>query len=114
MSVWQQFLNITTELDELVHSQTMKRSAILEQVDPLLEKRQELIVQLDQPAEGERALLDEVKKRDLKINQKLEFLFHDLKQDMRQSKKQTASKKQYTNPYQSVSTSDGMYLDYKK
>ncbi|MBA2175573.1 flagellar protein FliT [Halobacillus locisalis] len=114
MSTWQQFLTITTKLDEIVHSPTEKRSHVVEEVERLLEEREAIMYELPQPTEAEKPLLEEVKKRDLKINQKLEFLFNDLKRDMRNNKKQKASKKQYTNPYQNVSSYDGMFLDSKK
>ncbi|WP_079478180.1 flagellar protein FliT [Halobacillus salinus] len=114
MATWQQFLHITKELDDLVHSRTEKRAKIVSKLEHLLNQRQVMMHKLEQPNEEEKPLLEEVKKRDLKINQKLEFLFHDLKRDMRNNKKQKASKKQYTNPYQNVSSYDGMFLDSKK
>lgn len=113
MASWQQFLTITKELDELVHSKE-KRSDVVSHLERLLDQRETMMRELEQPTEEEKPLLEEIKKRDLKINQKLEFLFNDLKRDMRNNKKQKASKKQYTNPYQNVSSYDGMFLDSKK
>ncbi|MCA0984668.1 flagellar protein FliT [Halobacillus yeomjeoni] len=116
MSLWKEFLTLTEKLDETVHQTVTEknRSTILDDVDLLLDQRSDLIQRLPQPADSEMVLLDEVKKRDLKINQRLEFLLSGLKQDMRNMKKQKTSKQRYTNPYQSVSSFDGMYLDQKK
>ncbi|KHE67542.1 flagellar protein FliT [Halobacillus sp. BBL2006] len=117
MSAWQEFLTLTKELDEVIHQPVSEknRANVLDRVDVLLDKRQALMGELTQPtSDQERAVIEEVKKRDLKINQKLEFLFTDLKKDMRNNKKQKSSKQRYTNPYQSVSNYDGMFFDHKK
>lgn len=117
MNGWKKFLDVTTELDEVVHQQISdkNRTALLDQVDVLLDKRQSLMGELTQPyTDEERAMIQKVKKLDLKINQKLEFLLTDLKRDMRNNKKQKSSKQRYTNPYQNVSSYDGMFFDHKK
>ncbi|MCA1021264.1 flagellar protein FliT [Halobacillus litoralis] len=115
--VWQAFLTRTKELEEMFHqsSSSMTRSQRMERIEDLLEQRQALLSKLPQPStDEEKAIVQEVKKRDLVINQKMEFLLMDLKNQMRNNKKQKSSKQRYINPYQSVSTYDGMYLDHKK
>ncbi|MBN8235330.1 flagellar protein FliT [Halobacillus kuroshimensis] len=114
--VWQTFLTLTKELEEMVHQPSSQtRSQRMEHINDLLEKRQKLLSKLPQPStDEEKAIVQEVKKRDLVINQKMEFLLMDLKNQMRNNKKQKSSKQRYINPYQSVSTYDGMYLDHKK
>lgn len=116
MSVWRQYLTLTVKLDEAVHQPVTEknRATVIEQVEEYLNKRALLLEKLEQPSDEEKELLVDVKRRDLKINQKLEFLFDGLKRDMRNMKKQKSSKQRYVNPYQSVSGFDGMYLDHKK
>ncbi|MBN9655901.1 flagellar protein FliT [Halobacillus sp. GSS1] len=116
MGGWTDFLSITKELDELVHRpiHEKNRASIVEQVDDLLGTREAMLKNLPQPSYEEKELVQEVIQHDLKVNQKLEFLFAGLKRDMRDAKKQKSSKQRYVNPYQSVSGYDGMYLDHKK
>ncbi|REJ10188.1 flagellar protein FliT [Halobacillus trueperi] len=116
MGVWTEFASITEELDDVVHQPVNEknRTAFIEEVETLLDKRAAMLEQLSEPSQEEKPLVKEVQKRDLKINQKLEFLFEGLKRDMRNAKKQKSSKQRYVNPYQSVSGYDGMYLDHKK
>ncbi|MGP4061274.1 flagellar protein FliT [Halobacillus sp. H74] len=116
MSVWTEFSSITKKLDEVVHQQVTEknRTAVIDEVEVLLEKRASMLENLPEPSREEKPLVKDVLQRDLKINQKLEFLFDGLKGDMRNMKKQKSSKQRYINPYQSVSGYDGMYLDHKK
>lgn len=116
MSVWTEFSSITKKLDEVVHQQVTEknREAVIGEVEDLLEKRASMLENLPEPSQEEKPLVKEVLQLDLKINQKLEFLFDGLKGDMRNMKKQKSSKQRYINPYQSVSGYDGMYLDHKK
>ncbi|WP_281975966.1 flagellar protein FliT [Halobacillus litoralis] len=116
MSIWTEFSSITNKLDEVVHQQVTEknRTAVIDEVEVLLDKRASMLENLPEPSQEEKPLVKEVLQRDLKINQKLEFLFDGLKDDMRNMKKQKSSKQRYINPYQSVSGYDGMYLDHKK
>ncbi|GEN54424.1 flagellar protein FliT [Halobacillus faecis] len=116
MSGWADFLSITKELDELVHRpiHEKNRASIVEQVEGLLDQRETMLRDLTQPVDEEKVMVQEVLQRDLRINQKLEFLFSGLKRDMRNMKKQKSSKQRYINPYQSVSGYDGTYVDHKK
>ncbi|MGP4077715.1 flagellar protein FliT [Halobacillus sp. K22] len=117
MDVWEHFYDLTTQLEEKVHQTFTERnrSEMVAHVEKLLAERDALLLKLPQPEnEAERALIDDVLQKDLKINQKLEFLFDGLKRELRNMKKQKSSKQRYTNPYQSVSTYDGMYVDHKK
>jgi flagellar protein FliT len=116
MGAWSEFLRVTIKLDDAVHQQVdeRNRAAVIAEVEEHLATRESMIELLEQPTESEKALVKEVQKRDLEINQKLEFLFDGLKRDMRNAKKQKSSKQRYVNPYQSVSGYDGMYLDHKK
>ncbi|WP_232324889.1 flagellar protein FliT [Halobacillus mangrovi] len=108
---------MTTELDKIVHQpiSDSNRADLLDRVDVLLDKRQSLMGELTQPStDEEREMIEKVKRLDVKVNQKLEFLLTDLKRDMRNNKKQKSSNQRYTNPYQNVSSYDGMFFDHKK
>jgi len=117
VAVWKQFYDLTLQLDEKVHETVTEknRAEMVAYVEGILAERSALLPKLPQPEnEGERALIADVLQKDIKINQKLEFLFEGLKRDMRNMKKQKSSKQRYANPYQSVSNYDGMYVDHKK
>ncbi|MFZ0474236.1 MAG: flagellar protein FliT [Halobacillus sp.] len=117
MALWNQFHDLTQQLEEKVHQTVTerKRAEMVAYVEEILAERSALLHKLPQPeSEEERALIADVLQKDIKINQKLEFLFDGLKQDMRNMKKQKSSKQRYANPYQSVSNYDGMYVDHKK
>ncbi|UOR14058.1 flagellar protein FliT [Halobacillus amylolyticus] len=115
--MWEQFASITAQLDEMIHQRVtdQNRTKVLEEVDKLLDQREQLLTSLPQPQTSEeQAIVERIIKREPAMNQKLEFLLNDLKVDLRNMKKQKSSKQRYTNPYQSVSTYDGMFMDHKK
>ncbi|MCA1011241.1 flagellar protein FliT [Halobacillus halophilus] len=117
MTVWEQFYELTQQLEEKVHQTVTEknRAEMVAYVEGILAERSALLLKLPQPeSEAEREMIAEVLHKDVKINQKLEFLFNGLKRDMRNMKKQKSSKQRYANPYQNVSNYDGMYLDHKK
>ncbi|MGV2621487.1 UNVERIFIED_CONTAM: flagellar protein FliT [Halobacillus marinus] len=116
MCVWEQFLTVTKELKHTVEQPVtdQNRAGIIADIQKLLAKRDDLLPHLPQPSQSEQELVRAVGNHDLVINQKMEFLFEGLKRDMRNMKKQKKSKQSYTNPYQSISGYDGMYLDHKK
>ncbi|WP_079527188.1 flagellar protein FliT [Halobacillus hunanensis] len=117
MTVWAQFASITQQLDELVQQKVtnQNREAMITQVDELLEGREQLLPELRKPqSSSEQAIVDQVLQREPSINQRLELMLNELKVDLRNMKKQRSSKQRYTNPYKSVSSYDGMFMDHKK
>ena len=48
------------------------------------------------------------------VQNKMQVIFTDLKTEMKQVKQQKKSNQSYTNPYKSVQTMDGMFMDRKK
>ncbi|MFC7063344.1 flagellar protein FliT [Halobacillus seohaensis] len=117
MEIWQQFLSITERLSQKVNQKVTddNREQVIVDVQQLLDQRSDLINQLPQPeTESEKSTVQRVMELDLDINQKLEFLFDGLKGELRNMRKQKSSNQRYTNPYQSVASYDGMFMDRKK
>ncbi|WP_226580589.1 flagellar protein FliT [Halobacillus litoralis] len=117
MTAWNEFLTVTEELNEVIHQPVTEknRTDIINRITNLLANREELLEVLPQPEHDEqRAVIQKVKEMDLQINQKLGLIMVDLKKDIRNVKKQPSTKQRYVNPYKSVSTYDGMYVDHKK
>ncbi|WP_101843037.1 flagellar protein FliT [Halobacillus sp. Marseille-P3879] len=117
MSSWAVFLQYTEELSQQVNQKVKdeNRSQVIQEVQRLLEERAKLLKDLPQPADNEeKEMVKQVMRLGLDINQKLEFLFKDLKVEMRHMKQQKSSNQKYTNPYHSVASYDGMFMDRKK
>ncbi|MCP3028111.1 flagellar protein FliT [Halobacillus sp. A5] len=117
MSSWSVFLQYTEELSQQVNQKVKddNRDEVIQEVQRLLKKRAQMLEGLPQPAdEEEKAIVKQIMYLDVDINQKLEFLFNGLKMEMRHMKRQKSSNKKYTNPYESVASYDGMFMDRKK
>lgn len=117
MSSWSVFLQHTVELSQQVNQKVTddNRTEVIQKVQQLLTVRSKLLPQLPHPEnEEEKAKVAKVKNLDVDINQKLEILFNGLKEEMRNMKRQKSSNQKYTNPYQSVASYDGMFMDRKK
>ncbi|WP_390216766.1 flagellar protein FliT [Halobacillus campisalis] len=115
--VWRQFLTITELLSKEVNRKVTddNRQEVVQEIQRLLGERSAIIQQLPQPQTNQdKEIVQTVMSLDLDINQKLEFLFNGLKVELRQMRRQKSSTQRYTNPYQSVSSYDGMFLDRKK
>lgn len=94
---------------------SIDRQHILDEVTNLIDRRGELIHLLKDPVnEEEKRLLVEILSMEVNIQDRLEKNFEHLKKDMRLHKKQETSTRKYSNPYQSVKSYDGMFLDQKK
>ncbi|KAB8132338.1 hypothetical protein F9U64_12610 [Gracilibacillus oryzae] len=118
MKPLQEYIVITNKLlqvvDQPVNSDE-SREEIIKNIDILLEKRQELIPFIKSPFEEEEISLGkDCLALDQKLEPKLQKLLGNIKTKMRVNKKQTRSTKQYLNPYQQLSTHDGMFLDSRK
>ncbi|MFD2922582.1 flagellar protein FliT [Halobacillus naozhouensis] len=117
MAVWEQFVSITEQLDEIVQQKVtdQNREAMITQIDELLDGREQILPVLTKPQTSrEQDIVNQVLQREPTINQRLEHILNELKVDLRNMKKQRSSKQRYTNPYQSVSGYDGMFMDHKK
>ncbi|AKG03900.1 hypothetical protein AAV35_003270 [Salimicrobium jeotgali] len=114
MATWEEFSAITRHLEGVVQRKTLNRSEQVGEIEALIDKRGNMMQTLPEPGETEKHIVRDVLERDKTINQRLEMIFTGVKEDMRNNKKQKSTKNQYTNPYQNVAGSDGMFLDSKK
>ncbi|MDC3416135.1 flagellar protein FliT [Aquibacillus salsiterrae] len=107
----------TVQLQRILSKEVVEgeRDATLEQINVLLDEREQQLNIVQPPfSEDEQ----EVGEKLLPINQdiqvKMDELFSQIKQDVKSIKTQKRSNQTYTNPYQSLSNYDGMFLDHKK
>lgn len=117
MSAFNQFYQLTEQLYHLVSQPlaTDARDERIEKITSLLEKREQLLPEIKPPftsSEGE--LFQHIQTWDDVITAKFTGLKTQIQQDMIQAKKSKKTTQQYVNPYQNVSTSDGMFYDKRK
>ncbi|WP_163970543.1 flagellar protein FliT [Oceanobacillus halotolerans] len=111
-----QLYDITKELDKVLNTSTSKnREEIITEVNRLIEERAVYLDELNPPfTEEEKTTGNQIVDLNENIKQKMDTLFADLKQEMKQMKQQKKSNQSYTNPYKHVQTMDGMFYDRKK
>lgn len=91
------------------------REDVIEQLNELLEKRGEYMKQLTPPyTEEENKLGQQLIPMNEQIEKQIQKVFHELKLEMKQFKKQKKTNHSYANPYKQVQVNDGMFLDKKK
>lgn len=106
-------LQLASVLDQDITPQN--REAIIFEVHELIEARAVSMEQLQPPfSEEETKIGKALVTMNSTIQAQLEQLFSELKEEMRQVKKQKKSNRNYTNPYKSVQALDGMFLDSKQ
>lgn len=93
-----------------------QREDVIKQITSLLEERQQFIDRRSEKSknEKEKQLGEQIVKWNKTIIEKLNELKSQVQQDMVNLKKTKVSTKQYSNPYQDVSVSDGMFYDKRK
>lgn len=113
MSALQQYFECTTELIAMLQS-GIDRDEKTDQVERVLEKRTELIKDIQGPYSDEEK---ELGKQLLKLEETLASLLAkeklEIQKDIKDLKMKKASNTKYVNPYQNLST-DGMFYDKKK
>ncbi|WP_028783760.1 flagellar protein FliT [Thalassobacillus devorans] len=112
-----EFHQLTVRLKERLQEPfpSIERQRILDEVTALIDRRGDIIHLVKKPVnEEEKNLLREILSMEVEIQDSLEQNFEDLKKEMRLHKKQGSSTRKYSNPYQSVKSYDGMFLDQKK
>lgn len=108
---------LTKSMKEMLSQEitSTNREEIIDLFQKNLEKRGELIELISPPYTSEE---EEMGRQIVEMNQEMEKkmnrLFLDLKNEMKQMKQQRKSATSYTNPYTHLQTSDGMFLDQKK
>jgi flagellar protein FliT len=113
----QALYDTTLELDTLVSQQvtTENREVVVQSLTELMKARSQQMEELQPPFSPEeeklgRALLP----LNERISSSVQQIFDQLKIDMRTIKKQKQSGKKYINPYASMQTLDGRFLDKRK
>ncbi|MBM7551426.1 flagellar protein FliT [Thalassobacillus pellis] len=117
MSVLEEFYELTIQLYSKLNQKinSSNRTQLLEDINGVLSEREERIYLLTQPVtDVDKTRMKEILTLEPRIQQRLNFLFTELKMEMKNVKKQKSSNQKYTNPYKNVSGSDGMFLDKKK
>jgi len=113
----QPIYDITNQMWSLLNQEitSKTREAVIEELNSLVVKRGTYMENLVSPYTDEEKQLgaDLVKLND-RVQVRMQVLFTELKQEMKQMKKQKKSNQSYTNPYKSVHTIDGMFMDQKK
>jgi flagellar protein FliT len=117
MSVVNQIYTVTSTLHDLITDETFRhdnRDEVIEKIEQLLSKRQELLPHLEGPfSEEEKVLGRRIVELNKVIDEKLPLFKAEIQKDMNKVKKQKSSNEIYTNPYKNVSF-DGMFFDKKK
>ena len=117
MSAFEQVYQLSEQLYQLVLKPLAKdaRDERIEQITSLLEKREQLLPKVQPPfTSEEKELFQQIRTWNDVITAKFTELKVQIQQDMIQTKKSKKTSQQYVNPYQNVSTSDGMFYDKRK
>jgi flagellar protein FliT len=117
VSAFDQVYALTEQLFELVSKPFEKeeRDACIQQITSLLDKREQLITDVRPPfATNEREQFQQIVLWNESITKRFAEIKQHIQKDMMQLKKTKSSNQQYVNPYQNLSTSDGMFYDKRK
>lgn len=109
--------NLTKDLYQLILQPVNKdnREKIIEQINELLNRREDALENVDFPlSQAEEGLLKEISLWNETINIKFLEIKQQIQKDMIQLKQKKATNQQYTNPYYNVATSDGRFYDKRK
>lgn len=117
MNRLEKLYEVTMELKDLLDQpiSSKNREDIIKQITVLIDQRGEQMEKISPPFSTEE---NEYGKKIIVLNQhiqsKMNQLFAELKQEMKNVKKQKKSKQTYSNPYKDVQLMDGMFLDSKQ
>lgn len=99
----------------LNNEQEQSRTELIEQITKLIAEREEVIKRIKPPYTGdEKSLGKEIVQMNKEIEEKMNALYEDLKEEIVQFKKQKSQNRSYINPYGKMKTTDGMYMDRKQ
>lgn len=113
----QALYDTTAQLDTLVSQPVTaeNREEVIQSLTALLEVRSGQLEELKPPFSTEENLLGkELLPMNERISKQVQNIFDQLKTDIRTIKKQKQSGKKYINPYSSMHTLDGRFLDKRK
>lgn len=117
MSALKEMITHTKNLQKtLEESDTSShRDQVIEEVNNLLNKREQLIPKITKPTSNEeQRLSEELLHINKDVQQKMDLFLKGLKNDMHVHTLQRKSNHSYTNPYNHIQVADGMFVDRKK
>jgi len=117
MSRLEELYKLTIDLEATLNQEITNnnREEIIAEINELVDKREKVISDIQPPfTDAENEIGQKVIKLNKTIEQKLEAVFSQLKEEMKQMQKRKKSNRSYINPYGKMKTIDGMYLDSKQ
>lgn len=91
-----------------------ERTVVITLINNLLEQRATILEQLKPPySEAEEAIGVQIVEMDKVIRKKMDRIYQEIQNDLKQLKQQKNSNRTYINPYKDMKIVDGMYLDNK-
>ena len=112
----QEIYEKTEQLQQLLNQEitSQNREQVIGDVTKLIEERGQCMEGLTPPyTDEEQQIGQALIPMNREVEQKMNELFNHLKSEMKQVQRQKKSNAQYKNPYQSVDTADGMFMDSK-
>lgn len=106
----------TEQLHQLLKQEitSQNRESLIVEVTKLIDERGQYMEGLTPPyTEEEQQIGQALIPMNREIEQRMNKLFNHLKSEMKQVQRQKKSNAQYKNPYKSVDTADGMFMDSK-
>ncbi len=114
MSFVKQLHELTTEMYDKLQNADSDREQLVKDITAFVRKRETIIKDVKPPyTEEEKKLGQELVQMDQQIQAVFENLLSGLKGSMRQIQNKKRNNTKYVNPYQNVSTVDGMFFDKK-
>lgn len=117
MSRLDELYKLTIDLEATLNQEITNnnRESIITKINDLVDKRGIAMQEIQPPfTETENETGQKVIKLNETIEQKLEAVFSQLKEEMKQMQKRKKSNRSYINPYGKMKTIDGVYLDSKQ
>lgn len=91
-----------------------ERTEFIEQINVLLDEREQAIQAVDASAIASHSLYDHILELDKGINVRLQKVMDIVKGDIKDLQQKKRHESSYSNPYAATQTIDGMYFDNKK
>lgn len=107
---------LTIQLQELLADSVSPkdRDNTIDKLNQLIDERGQWMEKLSPPyTDEEKKLGEKIYELNLGVQEKMQLLFQEIKQEMAQVKRQKKTQQSYANPYKDLSTSDGTFLDRK-
>jgi flagellar protein FliT len=117
VSALEKVYGVTEQLFQLVSKTITKeaRDECIQKITSLLDHRDQLLTEVYPPFSiDEKQLFEQIVTWNEVITKRFAEIKQQIQQDMMQLKKAKISNQQYVNPYQNVSTTDGIYYDKRK